>query len=171
MIEVEITKEMLSTSQKYAQSLGKLNNSIRSGEGNIVGFLGEECVLRLFPHAERDNDYHHDLFLKGKRLEVKTKDRTVMPKSHYECSIAQYSTFQDTDYYVFVSLLRQREEYVKGYILGYMKKSEYFIKAKLLKKGDLDPSNNFIVKADCWNLPISELHKFERDKHGKSSKS
>ena len=45
----------------------------------------------------------------------------------------------------------------KGWVLGYMEKEEYFNKATLLKKGQVDPSNNFTVKADCYNLPISKL--------------
>jgi hypothetical protein len=158
MIEVDITKEMISKASELSKRLGSLKHSIRNGQGNIAGFLGEECVLRAFPKAQRDNDYNHDLILDNKRLEVKTKDRTVVPRQYYECSVPAYNTFQDTDYYVFVSLLRKGDDYVKGYIVGYMRKSEYYRKARHLKRGELDTSNNFIVKADCWNLQISELH-------------
>ena len=31
-----------------------------------------------------------------------------------------------------------------------------------LNKGDVDKSNNFVVKANCYNLKISELHPIER---------
>lgn len=157
MIEIDITEEMIEEAKRLANELGSLRNSIRNGEGNIVGFLGEICFLKQYPEAFRDNDYDHDIIYKNKRVEVKTKDRTVIPKSHYECSIANYNTKQLTDYYFFVSLLRQGCEYKKGYLLGYIRKDEYFKRAKLLRKGDIDPSNNFTVRADCWNLPISEL--------------
>ena len=36
-------------------------------------------------------------------------------------------------------------------------KDEYFKKATFLKKGDVDPSNNYTVRADCYNLKINEL--------------
>ena len=36
-------------------------------------------------------------------------------------------------------------------------KSDYFDDAKFLKKGQVDPDNNFKVKADCYNLPINKL--------------
>jgi len=169
MIEVDITKEMISRALELSKALGNLKHSIRGGEGNLAGFLGEECVLKAFPKASRDNDYQHDLVLENKRLEVKTKDRTVIPRTYYECSVPSYNTHQDADYYVFVSLLRKGDEYVKGYIVGYMRKSEYYQKARHLKRGDLDTSNNFVVKADCWNLPISELRTWKGN-NGKSTK-
>jgi hypothetical protein len=37
------------------------------------------------------------------------------------------------------------------------KKDEYYKNAVALKKGEIDPSNNFTVKADCYNIKISDL--------------
>jgi len=160
VVEVRIDEGMLSRARILAEKMGALNNSIRNGEGNLAGFLGEECVLQYYPHAKRDNGYDHDILLKPFRVEVKTKDRTVIPQDDYECSIANYNTRQDTDYYFFVSLLRNNGRYSCGYLLGYIKPEDYYRKAKALKTGELDPSNNFTVKADCWNLPIRELLPF-----------
>ena len=158
--EVEITQEMISNAEILAEDLGVLNNSIRNGTGNLAGFLGEECVLKCFKNSRRDNDYNHDILYNSKRIEVKTKDRTVVPNPDFQCSIPAYNTKQNADLYVFVSLLRKNDAYVKGFLLGYMRKEEYFKKAKLLKKGEIDTSNNFEVKADCWNLKIKDLHSF-----------
>ena len=44
-----------------------------------------------------------------------------------------------------------------GWFLGSMGHDEYYNKATFLKKGDVDPSNNFTVRADCYNLKIEEL--------------
>lgn len=164
MIEVQITQEMLQTSIANSEKLGTLNNSIRSGKGNLAGFLGEECVLKAISKAVKSNTYDYDILIGDKRFEVKTKDRTVVPRIEYECSIPNYNTKQLADYYIFVSLLRKNNDYLKGYVLGYMSKEEYFKKATLLKKGDIDKSNNFTVKADCWNLKISELHQIKGNK-------
>jgi hypothetical protein len=38
-----------------------------------------------------------------------------------------------------------------------MKKNEYFQQAKYLKKGEVDPSNNYTVRATCYNLTIDKL--------------
>ena len=44
-----------------------------------------------------------------------------------------------------------------GWFLGVMQKEKYFINAKFLKAGTRDGDNGFLVKADCYNLAISEL--------------
>ena len=36
---------------------------------------------------------------------------------------------------------------------------EYFKLARKMVKGQIDPSNNFIVRADCYNLQINGLDK------------
>jgi hypothetical protein len=164
MIEVQITPKMLQASIESSKKLGILNNSIRSGNGNLAGFLGEECVLNAISGSLKSNTYDYDILIGDKRFEVKTKDRTVAPRPEYECSIPNYNTKQLADYYIFVSLLRKNNDYLKGYVLGYMSKDEYFKKATLLKKGDIDKSNNFTVKADCWNLKINELHQIKGNK-------
>ena len=38
-----------------------------------------------------------------------------------------------------------------------MPKNQYFQKAKFLKKGDVDPANNYTVRASCYNLAIEDL--------------
>jgi hypothetical protein len=60
---------------------------------------------------------------------------------------------------VFVRVLNNLQQ---AWILGTIPKDEYYAKAVRYKKGDMDESNNFIFKADCYNLPISELWKIEQ---------
>ena len=43
--------------------------------------------------------------------------------------------------------------------LGVLTKGDYYDKATFLRKGDVDPSNNYTVKADCYNVRIDELAK------------
>ena len=37
-------------------------------------------------------------------------------------------------------------------------KEDFFDKAQFWKKGTIDPSNGYQVKADCYNIKIDELH-------------
>lgn len=148
---------MLNRANELAKSIGKLNNSIRKGDGNIAGVLGELCFLEHYKNAKLSNTYDYDIILNNLKIEVKTKVRTVIPKPSYECSVANFNIKQRADYYYFVSLLVQNQKYLKGFLLGGLDKIEYFSTAKELKKGTIDPTNNFTVKADCWNLPISNL--------------
>lgn len=157
MIEVRITPEMIEIANQRTAKLPKvIKNSIMSGERNFEGCLGE-VVVASYLNAQYITTYDFDLVHQGSSLEVKTKVRTVKPKPYYEVSVAAYNTKQDCDYYVFVSLLSSGGKYPFGYILGFYQKFDYINNSKFLKKGELDPSNNYTVRADCFNLPISNL--------------
>ena len=160
MKEIEISDKQLIKARQMSVDMGTLNNSITKGQGNIVGFLGELIVADHFD-AEQDNTFEHDLLLHGYdgenyTIDVKSKKCTSAPKPYYECSIAAYNTKQDCDIYVFTRILSNLH---KGWILGWMWKEEYFDRATFLKKGQVDPSNNFKVKADCYNIKIEDLYK------------
>jgi hypothetical protein len=162
VIEVEITEDMMARAQAKAVDLGQLKNSIREGEGNLAGFLGEEAVLIAFSDAESANTYQHDVRLPDRTWEVKSKDRTVLADDSYEGSVAAYNTRQGADEYVFCSVYREggvrgnseSGEYTMVQIMGTQEKSRYYRRARFLKEGDLDAwsRNNFTVQADCFNV-------------------
>jgi hypothetical protein len=145
---VDLMEEMKRIAQEKANSLGILNNSIREGEGNFAGFLGEVAAEHAIVGARSCNTFNHDLLLNHIRFEVKSKDRNVVPEWNHEVSIAAYNIKQDTDYYVFVSIYN----YQQAYILGYITPKEYFEMAHFIPKGAHDSSNGWNVKADCYNL-------------------
>ena len=92
---------------------------------------------------------------KGRKIDVKTKQTSVTPLPEYDCSIAKYNTTQNCDAYAFV---RVKNNLTVGWYLGMLGKEEYFKKAIALKKGEIDPSNNYKVRADCFNVKIKELN-------------
>lgn len=151
--EVKITPGMLSRATLKSVDMGSLKNSITQGTKNIIGFLGEE-VVGMYLGVEPSNTYEWDIIYNGKYLEVKTKDTTVYPKKGYEVSVAGYNTKQKCDHYVFTRVLTDLSI---GWILGFMPKKEFYEKARKMTKGEIDGTNNFEVKADCWNMLISEL--------------
>lgn len=153
LIEVPISDSMRKSASKRAQELGTLNRSIREGEGNLIGFLGEE-ILSFYYNMVPANTYDYDLILDDTwRIDAKTKEVTTEPKPEYECSLGTYYK-QNCDFFVFLRILNTLD---KGWILGYSTPEEYYRQATLHKKGDLDTSNNFVFKSDAYNLPISQL--------------
>ena len=157
MIEVQVSDAMLIRARGRARKLPKLKNSIRQQKGKLVGLIGEEIVKKHFkiPVAQDEAGYEYDLIHPEKgRLEVKTKERSVVPKPNYECSVAKYNAKQDCDLYVFVSVLN---DFSKGWVCGWTTPKKLKRKAKSFKKGDKDPSNNFTFRADCLNIKISDL--------------
>ena len=154
MIEVEVTKEMLEEARKKSGELGVLRNSISKGSGNVAGFLGELLANKVLK-GELKNTYEYDIVLKdGKTVDVKTKHCNAPPRGNYECSVAAFNTKQKCDMYCFVRL---KTDYTKGWVLGVYDKSKYFSDSKFLRKGDVDPDNNFVVKSDCYNIRIDKL--------------
>jgi len=157
MKEILITPSMLAKANQKSIEMGSLTNSITDGQGNIAGFIGEEVARQILGGIEK-NTYDYDIILdSGIRVDVKTKRTTVKPKEHYECSVAAFNTKQSCDYYAFV---RVHNDMQVAWFLGVYPKDSYYKDAKFLRKGDIDPSNNFVVKADCYNLPISSLKEF-----------
>lgn len=159
MLEVHITDAMQERAIQKAEEMGRLYNSITNGDGNLAGFLGEE-VANCIIGGTITNTYDYDIIKDATKYDVKTKRCTSKPKEHYECSIAAYNTKQKCDTYVFVRIECKNNNWGRAWILGYFPKSEYFKKAKLLKRGDIDHSNGFIVKADCYNMAIKDLKKY-----------
>lgn len=161
MQRVVITDEQFSriddkVSKKAAQ-IGNLHGSIENGGGNYAGLFGEMLFLEEIG-GERDATYNYDILYDDIKVDVKTKRRSVEPKPYYECSIADYNTEQDCDIYYFVSVLY---DYSEAWLLGYKDTDEYYELADFHEKGDVDQDNDFEFKADCWNLPISELDTLE----------
>ena len=48
MKHIKITKEEVSLAKELSVEMGKLNNSITKGKGNITGFLGEIITANEF---------------------------------------------------------------------------------------------------------------------------
>lgn len=86
---------------------------------------------------------------------MKTKATSVKPLDIYDCSVTSCNATQKCDIYVFTRIIKT---YEKGWVLGWLTTEDYFKKARFLKKGDIDPSNKYTVKADCYNVAINELN-------------
>ena len=155
MQELDVTQDMVDKAQRKSKEMGVLNNSITYGDGNLVGFIGEQIAKQILGGTER-NTYDFDLVLpSGVTVDVKTKKTGVAPKEHYDCSVAAFNTKQRCDYYCFV---RVKSDLTKAWFLGMYPKKQYYEDARFLKKGDYDGDNGYVVKADCYNMQISKLH-------------
>ena len=155
MIKTDINDSMLKAAKEKAEDMGRLNNSITKGHGNLSGFLGEE-VAKTIIGGYLDNTFDYDLMTPdGITYDIKTKRCKSEPKEFYECSVASFNIKQKCDRYAFVRIKDNKE----AWYLGWLDKKEYFDKAEFHKKGETDSSNGFKFKADCYNVRISELNK------------
>ena len=85
---------------------------------------------------------------------MKTKLTSVAPLPHYDCSVAALNTTQDCDYYCFV---RVKKDLTRAWYLGVYSKRHFIADAVFMQKGMTDPTNGFVVKSDCYNIPINKL--------------
>jgi len=180
IIRIDWDDRMVTNAQNKAKKLGKIKNSILRGGGNAAGYLGEEAVAayikaKITSCDEGRDKYDYDITTQdGRCIEVKTKRRTVScidrkgnDIGHYEVSVAKTSVHQRPDLYIFVSIEFEDVRKVNGKklyygirnieILGQAEPEDYFAKAKLMRKDDVDQSNGFVTLVDMYNLPISEL--------------
>ena len=153
MIQVKITPSIISRAKKKAATVGNLQGSITGSLSHVVGAIGEIIVADVMG-ADESNTYDYDLVRDGERIDVKTKRCNTRPFPHYDCSVAAHGTNQNCDSYVFVRILTDTS---RAWILGSIPKPDFYTRATKYKRGDVDPANGFIFKADCYNLPISEL--------------
>ena len=153
--EIKITDKMLLSARKKAIELGRLHNSISKGKGNLCGFLGEEVAMKVLGNGEISNTYEYDILLEnGETVDVKSKHTSVAPKGHYDCSVSNHNIKQECDYYAFV---RVKMDYTVAWFCGMVRKKDFFEEAYFAKKGEVDPDNNYVVKADCYQLKIDQL--------------
>ena len=161
-MEVPFTEEMVKRARAKAKNLGKINNSILKGKGNFAGYLGEEIVANyikaeIISNSEGEEKYNHDLIKEEKKIEVKSKRRTVPPREYYDASVAETSAHQKPDIYIFTSIQFKKNEPIRAWICGQKDAKEYFAQATFYKKGDIDPSNGWEVSTDCHNLSYKDL--------------
>lgn len=154
MLTIVPTPRQSERAASMAREMGQIRNSITKGSGNFAGFVAEVIVGELL-NAQFCSTKDYDLVYNGCTIDVKCKRTAAEPKEHYMNSIAATSTHQDCDYYVFT----RWQKYAKVlYILGCISREEYFEKAAFYKKGEREGDNGFVVRADCYSLPISELY-------------
>ena len=153
MIQVKITPSIISRAKNKAATVGNLQGSITGSLSHVVGAIGEIIVADAIG-ANESNTYDYDLVRDGERIDVKTKRCNTRPFPHYDCSVAAHGTNQNCDSYVFVRILTDTS---RAWILGSIPKPDFYTRATKYKRGDVDPTNGFTFKADCYNLPISEL--------------
>lgn len=154
IIETKIPIDMIAKARIYSDEMGVIKNSIMQGGGNIYGFIGELLVADFVGVSLR-HSYDYDMELPNREsIDVKTKKTGWPPKLDYDCTISAFNIKQKCTYYVFT---RVKSDLSVGWLLGYLPKKEYFDAAQFIKKGELDPSNNFTAKTDMYNVKISQL--------------
>ena len=164
MEEIDITPALLDKARQNSRYIVRNKSaSIRGGDGAFIGSIGTAIVADYYGVSVVDSEQGtvaaYDMVIDGDKIEVKTKQRSVPPKHYYEASVTTQSLHVlDPDYFIFVSLLNLD----KAFIMGAIEVNEFYDKATRLSAGDIDPSNNYVVRKDCLNIAYSELGDYDK---------
>lgn len=155
-------RELLATRPVY-------RGSHRGGAANEVGCLGEAVVVDALhgTYGIAVSPVYattHDMELpNGWTIEVKTKDRTVAPLPHFDCSVPDYvADHQCADFYVFVSLERERsstdglERFHTAHLVGVASPALVAKHGRLMDAGRTDTNGTTFWTA-CRNIAIADL--------------
>jgi len=155
MIELTITQDKVNRAREL-YSFGKLKNSIREGEGNEIGALGEILVLDHYTNKGRnvvhEQDFDFDLLIEGFKIEVKTQEQRSIPSPVYTCHVPDYNPNQQCDFYCFVHV---HPSFTKGWIVGMISRSRFDSIKQLKKKGEMGFTKPF--KCDTWIVRVKDL--------------
>jgi hypothetical protein len=120
MIKLEITPGQIERA-KNLYSFNTLKNSIKEGEGNLTGAIGEIIAFDYYEQQDKlvihSGDFNFDLLIDGSKIEVKTMEHNAPPRAEYECNLSLFNAEQKCDYYLFLDVNSSHStSYIKGYV-------------------------------------------------------
>jgi len=142
------------------------NNSIVNSKtvydrkhSRIAGILGEIVFKKIYPDAIKSKDITYDFDLRGYKVDVKCKYRTVIPRQDFEASFFLYQADEkfNADLYYFMSTVPSFE-YV--WLCGYATKKEILENpnTEIWKQGQIDQNNGMTFIEDTICLKYKYLN-------------
>ena len=151
----EIGKDVIESEMKN-------NHTGNNKLSKYAGYVGQVAAMKYLKAVNVD-DYEYDLERNGKRIEVKTKVRKVLPHEDFAACVYASNADQLCDLYVFVQVLKQWENPKKlahgAYILGWINRERYNDCFYQVKKGDFD--GDYEEPADAYKIRLGDLRPIE----------
>jgi hypothetical protein len=129
-------------------------------ESRLAGILGEIVFQHYLGNtAVRCSNLPYDYLYQNKKIDVKCKFRTVIPRPTFEASFFFYQSsnyFKDVDYYVFLSTITG---YKTVWFCAWSDKNNWIHnpKGKLWKAGETDKTNGKVFHRDTWSVYYKDL--------------
>ena len=167
IIETNISKELINRAEERIDSLN-FNRTEMSKFGSdkkrtLIGYIGEYMVMDFLDVKNEIDDFDYDIIYNGMKVEIKTISCKFKPFSHYLCTVNSHSLHgihkQNADYYIFTRIINDLS---KGWILGFIKCTDFFKRGKFNKKGSNIVSGITFSKANATTLPIYKLDSIKK---------
>lgn len=105
---------------------------LKGGTGQYVGYIGEATFGQWlnehglpFDYIAQDS-FHADFAVLGLSFDVKSKNRSVLPKRDYAAHVAASQRNQQCGYYVFASILMVRDRAACCDLMGFISKDQFW---------------------------------------------
>jgi len=156
---------LIADGQARADAMPEYRRSMRGTAANEVGALGElvamDYLRALGVDVQDTSTVDCDLTTPFGTIDVKTKERTVRPQPHYDCTVPDYvRDHQKPDWYLFVSLVGKPGEgvarFTEAWVLGTISASVFDAQAVRWDPGTTD-GNGWQATVPCWNVRVSQL--------------
>lgn len=147
----EVGKDVIETEMKN-------NHTGNNKLSKYAGYVGQVAAMKYLKAVNVD-DYQYDLERNGKRIEVKTKVRKVLPQEDFAACVYASNADQLCDVYVFVQAMKKWDDPKKlvhgAYILGWIDRERYNDCFYQVKKGDMD--GDYVEPADAYKIRLGDL--------------
>lgn len=154
----EVGKDVIETEMKN-------NHTGNNKLSKYAGYVGQVAAMKYLKAVNVD-DYQYDLERNGKRIEVKTKVRKVLPQEDFAACVYASNADQLCDVYVFVQAMKKWDDPKKlvhgAYILGWIDRERYNDCFYQVKKGDLD--GDYVEPADAYKIRLGDLRPIDEFK-------
>lgn len=170
MIEWPPTEKELERIIEIAELIevpGYNQRSFKGPKGFQVGSFGELIVMDWLAKTGKNwapvFSTQHDLLVGTERWEIKTKERSVEPQPHYECTVPAYNhEHQVPDRFIFVSVQSDKntsgaQRFKKAHILGTIRYNDLELKCQLQTPQDAPANNGWVATINCYNVRIDQL--------------
>jgi hypothetical protein len=169
IIEIPLDESIFQQAEQRLATMPVYKGSHRKNGANQTGVLGEIVTERWLSamgiYYSADKTTQYDLWLLDKKtIDVKTKERSSLPRQSYDCSVALYNhEHQRPDYYVFVSLIRSKDEstdirrFTHAYLLGGVDQHQLHTLGREIPKNTVDSDNGMQNWTSMLNIAIDKL--------------
>ncbi|MDC0366883.1 hypothetical protein OAM67_00480 [bacterium] len=155
--------DVYEAAEKRSAKMGVLRNSFTQGRGNLTGFCGELALEKLLQQhnvpCKIVDTYQFDMHAgpHTDTLEVKSKTARGKPRDTYSNSVSNHNAKQKADNYVFLRVVLDKvNKCGVMYFCGSEPCQTFRKRAHFVKKGDIDPSNNYVCRSDCWSMQMRD---------------
>lgn len=170
LVEIPLDDSIYQHAEMRVRAMPVYNKSHRKVGANQTGVIGEVVTERflssmgVFYSADKTTEYDLRL-LNGQTIDVKTKERSAIPRERFDCSVPLYNhDHQRPDYYLFVSLKRDKSvdegdirRFTHAYILGAATQEQLAQLGRVIPANTLDDDNGMRNWTGMVNIPIEQL--------------